>query len=244
VDELEHGTPVLANLLACAPDANVFAIKPHLDRETAIDLARTFPIKVISASWGFDLYDETVFPGGTGGLLTLKSRILKAIRDGITFVAAAGNGGMDFPAIHPRVLAVSGVAVAANDGRGIWSGASSFRHPTIYPTRNVPDVCGVASPILLPYPPCEAGPAGCWDIGGGTSFATPQIAGICALLLQKNPALTPAQIRDVLYNNSGDVIGGSTVDRPPKMPKKTAIGGKDDATGGGLVDALKAWLVV
>jgi subtilisin family serine protease len=236
---LLSSTPVSTRIpISLAPDADVFAIKPHMNNETAIDLARTFPIKVISASWGFDLYDETVFPSGPDGLSTLKSRILKAIRDGITFVAAAGNGEMQFPAIHPRVLAVSGVAVDANDGRGIWSGASSFQHPTIYSTRNVPDVCGVASPILLPYPPCETGPAGCWDVRAGTSFATPQIAGICALLLQKKPALTPVAIRDVLYNNSVDVIGGSTVDRPPKMP------GKDDATGGGLVDALKAWLAV
>jgi hypothetical protein len=40
----------------------------------------------------------------------------------------------------------------------------------------------------------------------GTSMATPQIAGVAALILQLNPTYTPAQIKTSLTNTAGSVI--------------------------------------
>ena len=40
----------------------------------------------------------------------------------------------------------------------------------------------------------------------GTSMATPQVAGVAALVLQLNPTYTPAQIRTSLINNAGSVL--------------------------------------
>jgi subtilisin family serine protease len=51
-------------------------------------------------------------------------------------------------------------------------------------------------------------------LGGGTirssgnSFATPHIAGICALILSKHPELTPFQLKNVLYLTADNVAGG------------------------------------
>ena len=51
-------------------------------------------------------------------------------------------------------------------------------------------------------------------LGGGTirssgnSFATPHIAGICALILSKHPKLTPFQLKNVLYLTANNVGGG------------------------------------
>ncbi|HEX6491174.1 MAG TPA: S8 family serine peptidase [Gaiellaceae bacterium] len=42
----------------------------------------------------------------------------------------------------------------------------------------------------------------------GNSFATPHISGICSLILAKHPALTPFQLKNVLYLTSSNV-GGS-----------------------------------
>ena len=54
-----------------------------------------------------------------------------------------------------------------------------------------------------------AGPIGGGGIGevdylfvGGTSFASPHVAGIAALMLQKNPGLSAAQIEEILENTA------------------------------------------
>jgi subtilisin len=52
-------------------------------------------------------------------------------------------------------------------------------------------------------------------LGGGTlrctgnSFATPHVAGICALILSKHPELTPFQLKSVLYLTATNVGGGA-----------------------------------
>lgn len=52
-------------------------------------------------------------------------------------------------------------------------------------------------------------------LGGGTmratgnSFATPHIAGICALVLGKHPELAPFQLKSVLYLTATNVLGGA-----------------------------------
>lgn len=52
-------------------------------------------------------------------------------------------------------------------------------------------------------------------LGGGTlrctgnSFATPHIAGFCALILAKHPDLTPFQLKSVLYQTAANAGGGA-----------------------------------
>ena len=41
---------------------------------------------------------------------------------------------------------------------------------------------------------------------GGTSMASPQVAGVCALHLQSQPNLTPAQLQNKIFNDSEAVI--------------------------------------
>jgi subtilisin family serine protease len=40
----------------------------------------------------------------------------------------------------------------------------------------------------------------------GTSMASPQVAGVCALILEQNPKLTPAQVKSALLGMAGDAI--------------------------------------
>jgi subtilisin family serine protease len=76
-----------------------------------------------------------------------------------------------------------------------------------------------------------------WGIFSGTSAAAPQVAGIAALMLQKNTALTPAQVKANLVSTARDVTTGTTA------MGDTAGPGTDLATGAGLVDAKWAYLV-
>ncbi|MDD3926519.1 MAG: S8 family serine peptidase, partial [bacterium] len=58
----------------------------------------------------------------------------------------------------------------------------------------------------------------------GTSMATPHVAGLAALMLSRNPALTPAQVKTALETTALDI----------------AASGPDDASGYGLINAPAA----
>jgi thermitase len=46
---------------------------------------------------------------------------------------------------------------------------------------------------------------GLYGAGGGTSFASPVVAGVGALILSANPSLTPAQVTDILKQSADDL---------------------------------------
>ncbi len=234
VDDEPHGTAVLAALLACAPDVDAYAIKAGNNPILALDLAKPLPTpKVVSVSWVFDLEGENAVPEE---LVPLWIRILYTISAGVTVIAAGGNGQTAFPAMIPEVIAVGGAAIDAQDKLKAWNGASSFSS-SIFKGRDVPDVCALASKMWLPMPD-DAKALPDWMVSTGTSFAAPQVGGIAALLLQKNPALTPAAVKTAMTSTADDITAG-----------KSASGdhagiGPDRATGAGLVNARKAWHTV
>ena len=82
-----------------------------------------------------------------------------------------------------------------------------------------------------------------WAAFSGTSAAAPQIAGVCALLMAKNPTLTPSDIKAVLRRTARDVlVGNSNPDSSDDRRTFQQAGpGDDGATGAGLVDAFSAW---
>ena len=83
---------------------------------------------------------------------------------------------------------------------------------------------------LAPPPPGSGNPAdevnnrAYYLYGAGTSFATPHVAGIVALMLDANPALSHAQIEQILQRTATDL-------GPP---------GFDPDNGYGQIDAFKA----
>jgi subtilisin family serine protease len=164
----------------------------------------------------------------------------------------------------PEVVSAGGVFVDAGGNMQASDYASAFVSK-IYSGRNVPDFCGLvglqphAAYIMLPIS------AGCeidrecatpddgngdgttetdgWGLFSGTSAAAPQLAGVCALLLEQNPSLTPSEIKAVLRRTARDVLvgqsnGASSDDRNTPL---SASSGNDGATGAGLVDAFAAF---
>lgn len=65
---------------------------------------------------------------------------------------------------------------------------------------------------------------------GGTSQATPLVAGVASLLLSKNPNLTVDQIKNIIYSSADDLVG---------IPNEDTAG-FDIYMGHGRVNAFKA----
>ncbi len=122
---------------------------------------------------------------------------------GITVVAAAGNSGpgkttIKSPGISEKIITVGGVGVG--EGGQIEPADFSSRGPT---------AAGYDKPdIVAPAVGIVAGAAG----GGytsmsGTSVATPMVAGVCALILEKNPDWSNEKIKSEIIKSAVNVGG-------------------------------------
>ena len=105
-------------------------------------------------------------------------------------IAAAGNAGPKspplFPAADPNVIAVT----ATDTDDAIFSGAVRGDH------------IAVAAPgvdILAPAPD------GTYQFTTGTSVASAEVSGVAALLIERNPSLTPADVRRILMATAKDL---------------------------------------
>ncbi|RXA19949.1 serine protease [Methanosarcina sp. MSH10X1] len=258
VDNNGHGTAEAANIFSSAPGIDFVGIKMGLNPTLGFKKAMDLSPAVISCSWGWDIRERSL----PNWLKPLEAAIIYAVRKlGITVVFSAGNGHYGFPGQMPEVISAGGVYVSrklAGDDFEFKASdyASSFTSP-IYPGRRVPDVCGLvgmkpnAIYIMLPVQPgCSidrelaaggAHPNGDmtesedgWAAISGTSAAAPQIAGVCALLKQVQPSLSPELIKQILIASARDVREGES------SMGDTAGKGFDSATGAGLVDAYSA----
>ena len=261
-----HGTGESANLLAIAPDVHFVGVK--LDNEQnpgagaslleGLQEARAHNPDVISVSIGYDL----VLPGPQrrhrttlpNSLKALEAEIQSLVASGVVVVFSAGNGHVAFPGMLPEVISAGGVFVDERGRMEASDYASAFTS-RIYSGRHVPDLCGLvgmqpgANYIMLPVPSrCDldgldddTSNRDGWGAFSGTSAAAPQLAGVSALLLQKNPGLTPAEIQAVLRRTCRDVAHGSSNAASNEGSALQAVSGMDSATGAGLVDAFAAW---
>ena len=79
-----------------------------------------------------------------------------------------------------------------------------------------------------------------WFFLGGTSMASPHVAGIAALMAQKKPSLTAAQAEAILTGSAIPIPpGAATVYDPITGGTETTTWGAD-ATGSGLTTANAA----
>ncbi|MGW1343267.1 S8 family serine peptidase, partial [Kribbella sp. NPDC002412] len=123
--------------------------------------------------------------GGPGDNAVLHDSIRNAVNAGVTVVVAAGNDGspvFQYPAAYPEVIAVG----ATNEGGALTSFSSYGDWVDVAaPGWNLltTGVRAMTPPGYLPYWYCT-----------GTSCSAPIVAGVAALVKNKWPAFTPAQI--------------------------------------------------
>ena len=239
--------------------------------DTALALSQNERPHIFSISLTQDMCDRESGDPDRGTCWTRLPRDLEHIADelslavarGITVVTGSGNGDYGFPAAMKQVVAVGGAQVEPDreEARSVWDGGSAFKSKITVgdcKDRFVPDVCGLAGRergayIVLPVPPnsfyeqrfplAPDAPAGSgWALFSGTSAATAQVAGVCALVLQQRPGLRPRQVKNLLCNTARDVIDGNASKRSnlPNREGLAAATGPEDADGFGLVDAFEA----
>jgi hypothetical protein len=258
-DEVGHGTAESANIFAVAPDVDFTMVKLNfVNTIGAFNAAVQLGPHIISNSWG----SSNQLGPLSAADQALAAAIATAVANGIIVCFSAGNGHWGFPGQHPDVISAGGVFMQPDGSLQASNYASGFAS-NIYPGRNVPDACGLvgmlprAAYIMLPLQPGDqidvdlasggafpngdqTAPNDGWAAISGTSAASPQLAGVCALIRQACGRLTPAEVRDILKSTARDVTVGNC---NANTGGNAAGPGPDLATGYGLVDANKAVLV-
>ena len=172
----------------------------------AIDWAVDEGADIILMSWG--KYTE-YFP-------VVYEALEDAYDAGVVLVAAVGNNDREIatPANISQVIAVGAISkdhTLGGDPDPYWYGGVSNTGPEL-------DVVAPGTAIYSTYLDNS------YLNASGTSIAAPHVAGLCALILEAQSILTPAQVKDILAITSTDL--GTT--------------GKDNTYGYGEVQAVKA----
>jgi len=130
----------------------------------------------------------------------------RALAKGIVVVAAeGGTPNQDFPANHKGVIGVMG----SDDLNGPPSVPAGH-------SRAVLAAPGIDILTTMPH--------GSYDLFSGSSAAAAEVSGIAALLLEKNPKLTPAQVAAILQK-TGRPVDADPVSEVDACAALASLGG-------------------
>jgi serine protease AprX len=136
---------------------------------------------------------------------------------GINVVFSAGNTGSGLNSLNPYAVAPWVVSVGATDQNGKladFSSRGAFGSVLFHPTLVAPGVStislratGLNATGTLGVAGADTTRLGAGDLpfyttASGTSFSAPQVTGVIALMLEANPNLTPAQVREILQRTA------------------------------------------
>jgi len=137
---------------------------------------------------------------------------------GVNVVFSAGNSGPGVHTLNPYAVAPWVVSVGATDTHGRLASFSSrgtfasslFRPTLVAPGVNVvsvrgsgiANVTGAEGLVGADSARLNALEIPHYTTANGTSFSAPQVAGTIALMLEANPGLTPAQVRNILQRTA------------------------------------------
>ncbi|MBN2000641.1 S8 family serine peptidase, partial [candidate division KSB1 bacterium] len=181
----------------------------------ALEWAEALGADIVTTSLGYiDWYTYKDMDGKTA---ITSQAAQKAAAKGVLVLVSAGNERDDpWYYITAPADADSIVTVGAVDKYGFITGFSSSG-PT-FDGRIKPEVVAMGQSVRMASTLCPS----CYTSANGTSYATPLVAGVAALLVEAHPFWSPMQLREALIN---------TADRS---------GQPDNLYGWGLVNALAA----
>jgi subtilisin family serine protease len=182
-----------------------------------------------------------------------KAAIDYAIAQGVIIVASAGNRGttgMGYPGAYAPVISVAAAGWLGEWMTGNWWVGMDDPEPTNpayyyitdFSSRELEgqdlDVAAPGSWIVGPYK-LNSGNQLSYYFLGGTSMASPHVAGIVALMVEKDPTLTASEAEMILESSALALSPGClTVNTIYGSTEEFCWGA--DATGAGLVDAAAA----
>jgi subtilase family serine protease len=177
---------------AMAPEAQIVLVEANSSSFTDLMVAEDVASKLVNAAGGGEVSNSwggSEFPGE-------KSYDSHFVKPGVVFFASAGDGpGTIWPSTSPNVVAAGGTTVRRNPSTGAFlseypwdsaGGGVSWVEPRpsyqskiasmVGNFRGVPDLSFDSDPITGVWV-LDTG-AGGWNIVGGTSVASPSLAGV------------------------------------------------------------------
>ena len=201
-------------VVGIAPDSSLLLLKVDLKPTSiceAFKYAADNGARVVTISIG------SYYSYKNGDLVNDGSDLSKVFDDSVAYcrskgcvvISAGGNGGLDgqpteytWPGASKGVIGVGGLA--ANSSGEIWSGSSYNSSPSY-------EFCDVFAPADDMFGCCHYDNKtydGGWN---GTSFASPQVAGMAALYFEKNPKATVDQFESDLYASCHPITSSQRV---------------------------------
>lgn len=209
-----HGTGIAgaivahARLMGSAPEARLIAIRAFGSAAKGAESTSYVILRGLdyAVEHGAQIINMS-FAGPKDPLI--ERGIAATAARGILMVAAAGNAGAKspplYPAANPNVIAVSGTDAQQK----LFTASNRGKHIAI---------AAPGADIFLPAPDDK------YQITSGTSFSAAYVSGVAALIMERNPALKPGDVRAILTNTARDL----------------GAPGRDDQFGAGEADAFAA----
>ncbi|MFN0141355.1 MAG: S8 family serine peptidase [Pyrinomonadaceae bacterium] len=169
-----------------------------------LDRGANYGVKVVNCSFSantvFDYHDP----------VNIATKMLTS--RGVNVVVSAGNSGAGNGTLNPYSMAPWVIGVGATNKSGVLASFSSrgtFGGENAQPTvvapgvnvaslRSTPTITSVGGLGGADAQRLSAGELPYYTTATGTSFSAPQVAGAIALMLEADPSLAPAEIKEIL----------------------------------------------